>query len=175
MMSSLQRAGYPASPSPTQGLYKLDKEALPVSAPSALGPALLWRGAHSQSLPAEVCQHPLPSQFCQWVCRVGLGLFSPVCQGKSQPVLCLVYDWFGDSNCISPPTVPKGCQVTHYTVHPLPLVPSWFCPGVFSAAQPVLCCLALLQLGWGCGARGPGGQLVLSSLYQEEGTNVQGA
>lgn len=29
-------------------------------------------------------------------------MFSLVCLGKSQPVLCLVYNWFGDSSCPSP-------------------------------------------------------------------------
>lgn len=67
-----------------------------------------------------------------------------------------------------PPTVPEGCQVTHYTVHPLlPLVPSRLQPGALSAAPRAWHWLALPRADWGCGARGLRGQLVLPSCREE--------
>lgn len=47
------------------------------------------------------CPPPPPSSTSGSV-GWGSGLFSHVCLGKSQPVLGLVYNWFGDSSCPSP-------------------------------------------------------------------------
>lgn len=65
------------------------------------------------SSPQRVCQHlpqpPFPSSTSGSV-GWGSGLFSPVCQGKSQPVLCLVYNCFEDSTCRGPPQSLRGAE-----------------------------------------------------------------
>lgn len=104
----------------------LDKEELPAS-PCALpaSPCALPTPAWPPALPGiQVQLHSgLGLTVCPFLWRVcqcspppthlpsatrgslgwGSGLFSPVCQGKSQRVLCLVYNWFGDSTCLSSP------------------------------------------------------------------------
>lgn len=77
--------------------------------PQGSRPSPLW-WAPSLSLPAQSLQQPcpLPAHPCHSpVPPVGLWGGAPVCfplfaLGKSQPVLCLVYNWFGDSSCPSP-------------------------------------------------------------------------
>lgn len=133
---------------------------LATCSPRDPGPASLWFRADSLSLPVvSLPAFPPPPSATRGSLGWGSGLFSPVCQGKSQPVLCLVYNWFGDSTCLSSPL--QSLRGTE-----------WLGGDTLSCPAPVASCpppalgrcalsgpcsrvrLALLGADWGCGAGG---------------------
>lgn len=96
-----------ASPPKTQGRNQAGTPCLHPPAGIQAQPSLVGSQPVSPctefaaALPIACPPLPLPSSTSGSV-GWGSGLFSPVCLGKSQPVLCLVYNWFGDSSCPSP-------------------------------------------------------------------------
>ena len=98
-----------ASPSKTQGGTPHSAAVIPAQPCSGVGLAAC---PPPGKLAATLPPPPAPPRPSSTSGSVGWssGLCSPVCLGKSQPVLCLVYNWFGDSTCPGPLQSLRGVE-----------------------------------------------------------------